>query len=221
MSLSDLIQGLTMYLCLIPVIALHELAHAWTASKLGDDTAKSEGRVTLNPIAHMDTIGTVLLPGIMILLSMMGSGLASFIVGWGKPVPVDPYQFGNRRRDDTLVALAGPAMNILLAAVLLFAAQIAQAVGPAATAIHQAALQMALLSLFLCFFNLLPVPPLDGSHVLKNAVRLSEEQYLNFSRFGLIIVVLVIQIPMIQTLLTTATSVSAQVIAQIVGLPFQ
>src|SRR4051812_21352195 len=109
-----LLEGLLMYLCFIPVLTFHEFAHAWVASKCGDDTAKRLGRVSINPIVHMELIGTVVLPLLAIYLQMSGSFLGGLIIGWGKPVPFDPSNLRNPRRDDTLIALAGPAMNLVL-----------------------------------------------------------------------------------------------------------
>src|SRR5687768_5444940 len=106
-----LIKGLLIYLAFIPVLTFHEFAHAWTAWKCGDDTAKSLGRVSLNPIRHMELIGTVVLPLLAIYLQMTGSVFAGFIIGWGKPVPVNPANLKNPRIDDSIIAIAGPASN--------------------------------------------------------------------------------------------------------------
>src|SRR6478672_42400 len=102
-----LIGGLIQYMCLIGLLTFHELAHAWTAWKCGDDTARSQGRVSLNPLVHMDLVGTVVLPLLVVFLSASGSGLGRFIIGWGKPVPVNLNNLRSPRRDDTLIALAG------------------------------------------------------------------------------------------------------------------
>src|SRR5688500_4484351 len=118
-STEALLQGFLFYLCFIPVLTFHEFAHAWTSWKCGDDTAKNLGRVSLNPIVHMELIGTVVLPLLAIYLSISGSGLAGFIIGWGKPVPVDLHNLRNPRRDDTLIALAGPVMNLILAVICM------------------------------------------------------------------------------------------------------
>src|ERR1043165_6715801 len=115
MNSAMLLDGLVAYLCFIPVLTLHEFAHAWVAWKCGDDTARNLGRVSLNPIVHMDLIGTVILPLLALYLQMTNSALSGFIIGWGKPVPVNPSNLRNPRRDDTLIALAGPGMNFVLA----------------------------------------------------------------------------------------------------------
>jgi Zn-dependent protease len=199
-----------MYVCFLPVLTFHEFAHAWVASKCGDDTARMRGRVSLNPVVHIDLLGTIVLPLLAIGLTVANSALAGFIIGWGKPVPVNPANFGNRRRDDTLVALAGPVMNILLAIVALAGARVAAAAG--LTSLVAIGGQLALVSLFLCFFNLLPVPPLDGSHVLKNVVGMAEETYWHLCRYGFVIVILVIQIPFVLELISQATNVSMALI---------
>jgi len=211
MDTNVLAQGLASYLCIVVIITVHEFGHAWMASKCGDDTARSLGRVTLNPIAHMDPIGTVVLPLLVVLLSAGGSSLAGFIIGWGKPVPVNPLYFRNRVRDDILVSMAGPAMNILLTIVVM-------AVGRAAVAANSppvidAALMMAQLSMFLCFFNLLPVPPLDGSHVMKYLVRMKEETFLQISRFGFFIVIVLVQIKPVVYFLSSLTMKSVALVA--------
>src|ERR1043166_8394370 len=103
------INGLIQYLVLIVLLTFHEFGHAWMAWKCGDDTAKLQGRVSVNPIVHMELIGTVVLPLTAMFLGAAGSGLASFIIGWGKPVPVNLANLRNPRVDDVWVALAGPA----------------------------------------------------------------------------------------------------------------
>jgi Zn-dependent protease len=143
---------------------VHEAAHAWSASRLGDPTARHLGRVSLNPIVHVDPVGTLLLPTVA---ALTGAPL----IGWARPVPVDTRRLGHPRRDFVLVSAAGPASNLLLAvaaAVLLRAAPGEGGVagmdlsGPL-TAFAATALQVNLL---LALFNLIPVPPLDGGNVL-------------------------------------------------------
>src|SRR6266576_10911 len=114
-----LINGLIQYHGLLVLLTFHEFGHAWMAWKCGDDTARLQGRVSLNPLVHIDPIGTVVMPLLMIFLSLSGSGLCRFLVGWAKPVPVNLYNLRNRRVDDILVTLAGPWMNLLLAIVIM------------------------------------------------------------------------------------------------------
>jgi len=138
-------------------IVLHELAHGWVAYRLGDDTAKRAGRLTLSPIAHLDPVGSV----VFVLSSLAGMGL-----GWAKPVPVMVERLRNPRRDEMLVTLAGPLANLLQAvawAVLLrLALRMTGGLGPALAVFCYLGLSINLL---LLIFNLLPIPPLDGSHV--------------------------------------------------------
>lgn len=142
-------------------ITLHEAAHAWSAWKLGDDTAHQMGRVTLNPIPHIDPVGTVLVP---LLLVISGSG---FLFGWAKPVPVNPNQLNNMRRDFSLVSLAGPASNLLQAFIWL---AILASIYDTATA-DSFLLLMAIaglkINIILFVLNLLPLPGLDGSQAIR------------------------------------------------------
>jgi Zn-dependent protease len=212
-----LLDGLLMYLCFIPVLTFHEFAHAWVAWKRGDDTAYRLGRVSLNPVVHMELIGTVVLPLLVVFLHASGGGaLARFIIGWGKPVPVDLRNLYRPRLDDTLVALAGPAMNVALAVVFLAVGKLG--VLGESKLVFQIAEQLAILSLFLCFFNLLPIPPLDGSHVLKNVIGMSDETYARLCQFGFIAVIVVIQLDFVRRLLGMVTGVTYGWIAQLVGL---
>jgi Zn-dependent protease len=137
-------------------LTVHEAAHAWTADRLGDPTARLLGRISLNPVVHIDPIGTIVLP----LLAAL-SGLP--ILGWAKPVPVNVSRLGQPRRDFMLVAAAGPASNLVLAVLAAIAIRLAV---PAATAIPTALLQIVFINVLLAVFNLVPVPPLDGGNVL-------------------------------------------------------
>ena len=203
MNTERIIDGLIWYVYLVIIITFHEFAHAWTASKLGDDTARSQGRVTLNPTSHMDPIGTVLLPLMMIFLSAAGSTLGRFIIGWGRPVPVNVYQLRNPNRDDLLVAMAGPIMNVLLAFAVLILARLGAAAGLGM--LVEIGFDMAVFSMFLCFFNLIPVPPLDGSYLLRHFTGMSHETFVKFSRFGFFIIIVLIQFKEVRGLISWAT----------------
>src|SRR3974377_1094428 len=120
-----LIDGLIMFLGLVVLLTFHEFGHAWVAWRSGDDTARLQGRVSLNPLVHIDLIGTVILPLLMIFLSATGSGLSRFLVGWAKPVPVNPQKLKKPKLDDILVTFAGPGMNLLLAVLLVGLARVA------------------------------------------------------------------------------------------------
>src|ERR1051325_2723229 len=155
----DIAGALLKVLLLWVLTAPHEFAHAWTALRLGDDTPLREGRVTLNPLAHVDWIGTALLPFVMALL---GAGF----LGWGRPVRTEPSKLKGGLNGLALVSIAGPASNVIMAVVL----------GGAAIALARAEMPFASflaegvrLSLYLAIINMLPIPPLDGSKLLLAA----------------------------------------------------
>src|SRR5688572_6844528 len=203
MNTNELLNGLIDYAFLVIIITFHEFGHAWAAWRCGDDTARLQGRITLNPVAHMDLIGTVVLPLLAVVLRASGSGLAGFIIGWGKPVPVNILQLRRRKLDDMLVAMAGPMMNVLIA---LFVMAVARAgLLLESKMLVEACYRLAVLSMFLCFFNLLPIPPLDGSHILKYLVGMSYETFWRISQFGILIVLVVNQIDQVQDLLAAST----------------
>jgi Zn-dependent protease len=166
-------------------VVIHEVSHGWTANYLGDPTAKYAGRLTLNPIKHLDPIGSVLLP-LLLLLVTFGKGP---IFGWAKPVPINPYNFRDQRWGNLKVALAGPGANISLA---LFFGLILRFF-PVPEPLFALFSIIVLLNLLLAIFNLIPVPPLDGSHILFS---LLPDRYQHFkivlSQYGLLILLLVI-----------------------------
>ena len=196
MNQQTIFNVLVMYLCFIPLLTFHEFGHAWMAWKCGDDTARRQGRVSLNPIVHMEWIGTVVLPLLGLFLGAAGNGLASFVIGWGKPVPVNLSNLRRPRIDDTLIALAGPAMNILLAVAGVALIKVLRLSGVQEG--EDLLVRAIYLSLGLCFFNLLPIPPLDGSHVLKNLIGMSYETYWKLCRFGFIMVIIAMQFPFVR-----------------------
>ena len=207
-----LVDGLLMWLGLLVLLTFHEFGHAWMAWKCGDDTARLQGRVSLNPIAHMDLIGTVVMP----LLMILWPGAGRFLIGWAKPVPVNPHNLRNPRVDDILVTLAGPWMNLLLAIVLMGLARVG-------VMIHSAnmmtvCVDMAQLSLLLCFFNLIPIPPLDGSQVVRSLIGMSYETYYQIARYGFILIIIVLQFPPVRETLNLVTSKSQLIIGGWFGM---
>lgn len=212
MGSKDIVDGLIMYLGLVVLLTFHEFGHAWMALKCGDDTAKEQGRCSLNPLVHIDLIGTVVIPLLMIFMP----GAGRFLVGWAKPVPVNIANLRNPRLDDIFVSMAGPWMNVLLAVVLVGLARVGVMAGSGGMV--ELCLQTAYLSLLLCFFNLIPIPPLDGSHVLRNLTGMSYETYWQFARFGFIAIIIVLQIPFVRRALNYATGTSLQIIAGWFGL---
>lgn len=210
----DIADGLLQYLMLVGLLTFHEFGHAWTAWKCGDDTARLQGRVSLNPLVHIDPIGTVLLPLLMIFLP---NGFGRFMIGWAKPVPVNPYNLRNKNVDDVLVTMAGPGMNLILAVLLVAAARAGLFIHSLDLAAY--CVQAATLSLLLCFFNLIPIPPLDGSHILRIATGMTWEAYMNFARFGFIAVILVLQIPLVRSVLFSAVFGTLAILQSIFGVP--
>ncbi len=177
------------FVLLLFSLSFHECAHAWMASRLGDQTARLEGRITLNPIYHIDPVGTLLFPALIIFGPFIGfSFFSGFLVGWAKPTPVITRNFRKIVRDDNLTTLAGPVSNVVLV-LLAFGVLAVMAVAlPDGREIVQASFIAALnpgapvpiqpvallcslavlINFSLFFFNLLPIPPLDGSHLLRN-----------------------------------------------------
>jgi Zn-dependent protease len=156
----------------------HEFAHAWVATRLGDDTPRLQGRVTLNPMAHVDWLGTVILPA---LTSLFGGGF----LGWGRPVNTNPGKLRWGLNGLALVALAGPASNVVFAVIL---AGLARATAAGAPAFAEFAARGVNLSLYLAIFNMLPVPPLDGSKLLL-AARIPPVVYHELARAGFILLI--------------------------------
>lgn len=216
MSQSDIINVLLGYLCFVPLITLHEWAHAWVAWKCGDNTAYDEGRVTINPIAHMELIGTVVLPLMAAFVALSNPTIAGFIIGWGRPVPVNISNLRRPRIDDTLVTVAGPTINFLLAFALVGLIKLGVIAG--SPGMIEVGSRMAELSLVLCFFNLIPIPPLDGSHILKNLIGMSHETYMRFYQFGFIAVLVVINIPGVRGFIGWLCDLSLMFMASVFGL---
>ncbi len=201
---------------LLFAITIHEAAHGWAAAKFGDFTAQSMGRVTLNPIAHIDPIGTVLLPLLLVI-----AGAPPF--GWAKPVPVNPFNLRNPRRDNLWISAAGPASNLTAATLALFGILILKFLNPRVTSFLQAFLMGrgglpqgvypleglslilfygVLVNAYLAVFNLIPVPPLDGSGVLMGF--LSEEAAQKYDRirpYGFIIVLALIYLGLLRIII--------------------
>lgn len=212
MDSNQLADGLLQYIMLVALLTFHEFGHAWTAWKCGDDTARLQGRVSLNPVVHIDPIGTVALPLLMIFLP----GAGQYLIGWAKPVPVNAYNLNHPKRDDLLVTMAGPGMNLLLAIGLV-------ALAKAGLIFHslpmaEFCVQAAYLSLILCFFNLIPVPPLDGSHVMRILTGMTYETYAQFARFGFIIIIVLLQVPPIRIALGTVTFGTLGILERLFGV---
>jgi Zn-dependent protease len=173
-------------------IILHELAHGYAALALGDETALRSGRLSLNPLRHVDRTGTILLPGILLASQLLTVGRVLFMFGWAKPVPVDPSHFRAPRQMMALVALAGPMMNFALA---FLAAHIFR-LSHLSDFVAGAAAQFIEFNLILGLFNLVPVPPLDGGRIAVGILPLSLARiWARAEPFGIGFVILLIAVP--------------------------
>ncbi len=163
--MTDIFRIVVQFAAVLFAISVHESAHAWVADRCGDPTARLQGRITLNPIAHIDIFGTIIFP---ILLAVVGAP----VFGWAKPVMVNPYNFRNRRRDGMLVSAAGPASNLIVSLVVIllllaFFQPLMAATNPSLLLLIKIATYLLMINIFLAVFNLIPIPPLDGSGILE------------------------------------------------------
>lgn len=190
---------LILFILFIPIflisISIHEFAHAFAASRLGDNTAKNIGRFTLNPFKHLDVVGSILIP-----IASFASGIA--LIGWAKPVPINPENFQNRRLGDGVVSFVGPFSNFVFALFLLFLLIVLPDIKLLEINGREFLLSSLIkygiyINVFLFLFNLLPIPPLDGSHILHAIVNSSFTQKLiNLGWIGSIILLLFIYSPL-------------------------
>ena len=187
-------SGLIIFILLVASIAIHEWGHAFVADLLGDDTPRADGRVTLDPRAHWDLIGTVLIP--LINIFVFGGGFA--FMGWGRPVRTNPSNFKRPWRDDILATLAGPAANLLVALVSILVGSFFVAGQPRFGELVKG---LVVMNVGLAVFNLLPIPPLDGAAILRRFIGISEETYLSLSRWGGLVLLLVINISVTRNLI--------------------
>lgn len=199
---------------IVPVLlfslTIHEFAHAYAAYRLGDDTAQRAGRLTLNPLAHLDPIGTLML----------------FLVGFGyaKPVPVNVRNFSRPRRDDSIVAAAGPLSNLAMAIVVGLALRFslpllmnASFSSAGSQSLAQAAVSMGvyatLINLLLCLFNCLPIYPLDGSHVVENTLPLEKSmKFRETARYSLIFFLIIFFVPPVRQIIFAPVGIMANLI---------
>lgn len=211
----SLIQKIIIYA--IPIlfaITVHETAHGWVASKLGDQTAKMLGRLTLNPIKHIDPIGTIVVPGILVLLG-------GFIFGWAKPVPVTWQNLKHPRRDMALVALAGPGSNLLMALIWAGVAKIGALLAPGfiASVLFYMGSIGVFFNLVLMVLNLIPIPPLDGSRVVFAFLRgRAAYHYMQLEPYGLFILIGLLAIGALGNFMLPIVSQLQYFIASLFGL---
>ena len=220
------------FIVLLFSLSFHEAAHAWTSERFGDDTGRLQGRITLNPMAHIDPFGSVILPLMCVLLS------PGFVFGWAKPVPIDPRFFRRPRRDMAIVAAAGPAMNGLLALVSFGVLAVILAIDPTVgeqwppqpeQLARRDALGMLLVPLaamaftsisinvLLMAFNLIPIPPLDGGRILTSVLPVRPAMALHrMEPYGMLIVLLLIvldpQIHVLRTIIGTLLNLAARAV---------
>lgn len=198
---------------LIFAITVHEAAHGWMANKFGDDTARNLGRITLNPIKHIDPIGTVIVPLIMVIIS-------NFIFGYAKPVPVDWNKLRHPRRDMALVALAGPGANFVMA--LIWAAIAKATLGNSGSLpyIHATAIFGIHINILLLLLNLIPIPPLDGSRVITSLLPPRAAMIYNaIEPYGIWILLLLLVSGALTLILMPQANYSIGIIKQLFGIP--
>jgi Zn-dependent protease len=183
-------------------VVIHEIAHGFVAWKLGDPTARELGRLTLNPLPHIDPVGSVLVP----LISLAAAG--HVFIAWAKPVPVNPARFGHPRRDSILVSVVGPLSNLVLAFVcagsVIALAYLSRSLGGGTPPVAAELLQFLMtmfyggmyMNVVLAVFNMLPLPPLDGSHVLAAALPArAAQRYMSVGFLGVILFLLSMRVP--------------------------
>ncbi|TVQ33800.1 MAG: site-2 protease family protein [Geminicoccaceae bacterium] len=176
------------FLPIILAITLHEAAHAWAADKLGDDTSRRLGRVSINPVRHVDPLGTLILPGLLLLFSPI-------VFGWAKPVPVNFARLGRPKRDMALVAAAGPLCNLLQAIFFAWAIVVVLPMleGNVQAWVGYNFANAILVNLILAIFNLFPLPPLDGGRIVTSLLpRHLAYRYAGLERYGLLILLLLL-----------------------------
>jgi Zn-dependent protease len=194
-------DGLLTFIVLLASLCVHEWAHAIVADMLGDDSPRSEGRVTLNPAAHIDPLGTVIMP--LMCIFVFGSRFAFF--GWAKPVIVNPSNFRRPKLDEALVTLAGPAAN----AALAFAAVVIGAFLVVAHPVLAELIQrVVMMNVGLAVFNMLPIPPLDGGLIFSHMVGMSRETFLNISRYSGWVILVAVNIDSVRYALGTLVALA-------------
>lgn len=178
--MTDIVTSIFFFLIIIASAIIHEYMHGWAAERQGDDTARQAGRLTLNPIPHIDPMGTIFIPLLLLLLP------GNFLIGWAKPVPYNPFNLRNRRWGPALVAAAGPAVNLFIAIIFgLIIKFLAPSVFTAFLSL------IVYINILLAVFNLVPIPPLDGSKILFALLpdnKFWSQFKINTERYGMVLV---------------------------------
>lgn len=204
---------------LIIGVIVHEYMHGYVAYRMGDTTAKRAGRLTLDPLAHIDPFGTIILPGMLFLLSLMGYG--SFIIGYAKPVPINPFLF-RKPRAIIWVSLAGPLSNLVLGVVFVGIAGILNNL-KGGTTLDKAVftlITIAYINILLFVFNLIPIPPLDGSRVVGYFLRGDAKRvYSSIEPFGFMIVLVLVMF--FGFMLSNTVGGLANILFRVFGLPYR
>lgn len=191
-------------------VVVHEYAHGWVAYKLGDPTAKLAGRLTLNPIMHVDPVGTIFLPGVLIALRLLG--MNTFLFGWAKPIPVNFSRLRNPRRDMMLVGLAGPAVNVVMAVAISQLARV-----PVSLEGYKFVEAAVYINLLLATFNMIPIPPLDGSRLVMGLLpRQLAVPYSQLERYGILIVMVFIYMGVLDAVVLPVVEWAGRLL----GVPF-
>ena len=211
--MSDLIQTIAVYA--IPVIfaiTLHEAAHGYVARMLGDPTAEQAGRITLNPLRHIDPVGTLLVPaGILLMSKLMGG--SALLFGWAKPVPVDFGRLRRPKKDMLWVALAGPAANLFMAILWVISMRLYMAGGVQEGYWYQMAIAGININLVLMALNLLPLPPLDGGRIVFSLLpNRMAWQYSRIEPYGLVIVLLLLVTDVLWVLMQPVLQLGAAIV---------
>lgn len=217
--MQDFLQRIVIWLIpLVFAITVHEVAHGWVAKKFGDHTAYKLGRLTLNPIKHIDLIGTIIIPIVLLVLSQ-----GRFTFGYAKPVPVDPRNMRNPRRDMALVALAGPVSNFIMAILWGLILKLGIVMRMSGNEFGPLILQLGLaginINLVLGILNLIPIPPLDGSRVVSSFLTgTAAIRYNSLERWGFFILLALIATGILNHIMWPLISWSFQGIALLLGI---
>ncbi len=210
LTMGELRNGAIFYIIFIASLCVREYAHAWMVDRLGDPNPAAQGRVSMNPMVHMDLIGSVIFPLVCIFIFK-----GNFVFGWGAMLIPNSSFFENRRRGEVLAALAGPFANFVLLLLASVIGGLVHRFDPSTVELYE---RILIVNVLLIFLNIIPIPPRDGGVLLKHAVRMSEETYLRIAQWGFLFWIAVILIPPLSKLLTIAVLRMGDAFGQIYNL---